>query len=159
PSSWMYGGSLYDYGYLPYTNPYVSYSSTTIVPGAYDYSQPLLSASALPSQSVADDAETLFSTARASFKEGNFALALQQADAAVAKNPNDASLHEFRALSLFALGRYDEAASALYAVLSVGPGWDWPTLIGLYPNVNVYTSQLRALESFTQSTPQSSSAR
>jgi hypothetical protein len=33
-------------------------------------------------------------------------------------------------------------------VLSVGPGWDWTTLIGLYPSIDVYTTQLRALEDF-----------
>ncbi len=42
--------------------------------------------------------------------------------------PNDAALHEFRALVLFALQRYDDAAAALYAVLTAGPGWDWATL-------------------------------
>ena len=62
--------------------------------------------------------------------------------------PNDPTLHEFRALALFALGRYDEAAAALYAVLSVGPGWDWSTLISLYGNPETYTQQLRALESY-----------
>ena len=41
--------------------------------------------------------------------------------------PNDASLHEFRALVLFALGQYEQAAATLYAVLSNGPGWDWTT--------------------------------
>ena len=43
------------------------------------------------------------------------------------------------ALCLFALGRYDESAATLYAVLSVGPGWDWTTLIGLYPDVSTST--------------------
>ena len=94
----------------------------------------------------------LFDAGRASFQQGNYTDALQQADAALAKLPNDTTLHEFRALCLFALGRYDEAAAALYAVLSVGPGWDWTTLIGLYPDVDVYTAQLRALEDYCRAT-------
>jgi tetratricopeptide (TPR) repeat protein len=162
PSSWLYGGSLYGYGYSPYANPYDSYSpyaSSGVVGAPFDYSQPINTVSAPPAQSVVDEAAALFGSARNSFKEGNFALALQQADAALARNPNDSSLHEFRALCLFALGRYDEAATALYAVLSVGPGWDWPTLIGLYPNINVYTAQFRALEDSCQANPQSSSSR
>ena len=53
---------------------------------------------------------------------------LQKTDEALAKLPNDTTLHEFRGLCLFALGRYDEAAATVYAVLSVGPGWDWTTL-------------------------------
>jgi len=161
PSSWLYGGSLYGYGYVPYSNPYyVSYAfSPGLVVQPYDYSLPIITGSAPPAQSVADEALALFGSARASFKAGDFALALQQADDALTKTPNDSSLHEFRALCLFALGRYDEAATVLYAVLSVGPGWDWPSLIGLYPNIDVYTAQQRALEAYCQANPQSSSAR
>jgi hypothetical protein len=33
-------------------------------------------------------------------------------------------------------------------VLSVGPGWDWTTMIGLYPNLEVYTAQQRTLEQY-----------
>ena len=75
------------------------------------------------------------------------------------QNPNDASIHEFRALCLFAMGRYDDAAVPLYAVLAIGPGWDWATLIGLYPNVEVYTTQLRRLEAYVASNPQSATSR
>jgi len=163
PSNWLYGGSLYGYGYSPYSNPYydsgVSYASPAVGGVVHDYSQPINMVSAPPAESVADDAATLFNSGRSSFKAGDFAQALQQADAALVKNPNDASLHEFRALCFFALGRYDDAATALYAVLSVGPGWDWPTLIDLYPNVNVYTSQLRALEEFVRTHPDSAPSR
>jgi tetratricopeptide (TPR) repeat protein len=60
--------------------------------------------------------------------------------------PNDPVLHEFRALCLFALGRFDEAAAVLYAMLTAGPGWDWATMVGLYSDVDTYTRQLRALE-------------
>jgi tetratricopeptide (TPR) repeat protein len=62
-------------------------------------------------------------------------------------------LHEFRALTLFAMKRYKEAAATLYAVLSVGPGWDWTTMIGLYPNEDVYAAQLRALETYVRQNP------
>ena len=110
-------------------------------------------------ESVADPAMALFDAGRASFKQGNYADALQQTDAALATLPNDTTLHEFRALCLFALGRYDEAAATLYAVLSVGPGWDWTTLIGLYPDVDVYTAQLRALEDYCNANPNSAPAR
>ena len=73
--------------------------------------------------------------------------------------PNDATLHEFRALVLFAAGKYDLAAGPLYAVLSVGPGWDWTTMAGLYPNIDVYTAQLRKLEAFVTANPNSTSGR
>jgi tetratricopeptide (TPR) repeat protein len=116
-------------------------------------------AATLPPQSTVDQSLALFSQARDAFKAGDLALALQQADAALVQNPNDTSLHEFRALCLFAQGRYEDAAVPLYAVLAVGPGWDWSSLIGLYPNVDIYTDQLRALEAFTKANPQSSASR
>jgi cytochrome c-type biogenesis protein CcmH/NrfG len=60
--------------------------------------------------------------------------------------PSDATLHEFRALTLFAQGRFKDAAATLYAVPAAGPGWDWKTKRGLYPDEDAYTRQLRALE-------------
>ncbi len=68
-------------------------------------------------------------------------------------------MHEFRALCLFALKRYDEAAAVDYAVLTAGPGWNWSTLVGLYPDVDTYTNQLRALEAFVRANPSSASGQ
>jgi tetratricopeptide (TPR) repeat protein len=67
-------------------------------------------------------------------------------DLALQPHRNEPVLHEFRALCLFALGRYDEAAAALYVVLTAGPGWDWATMVGLYSDVDTYTRQIRELE-------------
>ena len=91
--------------------------------------------------------------------QGDYTTALAQVDQAIAQVPNDTVLHELRGLVLFALGRYKEAAAADYAVLSAGPGWDWTTLSGLYPNVEVYTGQLRALEQYAKSHPAASEAK
>ncbi len=73
--------------------------------------------------------------------------------------PNDAMIHEFRALVEFALSNYKEAATGLYSVLSVGPGWDWTTLISLYPNVDVYTKQLRTAEAYLKQHPDADDVR
>jgi tetratricopeptide (TPR) repeat protein len=100
-----------------------------------------------------------FDAARAAFKSGNYAEALRQTDLALQSLPNDAAINEFRALCLFALQQYDQAAATLYAVLSAGPGWDWTTLSGLYPSVDVYTQQVRALEEYRTTQPQSAPAR
>jgi len=162
-ASWGYGSSLYGMGYMPYSNPYYDdyYGAGAGVAMAspYNYSQPIDTVSAAADESVANPAEALFDAGRASFKQGNYTDALQQADAALAKLPNDTTLHEFRAICLFALKRYDEAAAALYAVLSVGPGWDWTTLIGLYPDIDTYTVQQRAIENYCGSHSDSASAR
>jgi tetratricopeptide (TPR) repeat protein len=108
---------------------------------------------------VTDQALKVFDDGRAAFKAGDYLKAQTLTDQAISKLPNDATLHEFRALVLFALGRYDDAAATLYSVLSVGPGWNWTTLVGLYPSVDVYTAQLRQLESYRNSHPDQSSAR
>src|SRR5208282_4109927 len=162
-ASWGYGSSLYGMGYMPYYNPYYDdyYGAGAGVAMAspYNYSQPIDTVSAAADESVTNPAEALFDAGRASFKQGNYTDALQQADAALAKLPNDTTLHELRALCLFALKRYDEAAAALYAVLSVGPGWDWTTLISLYPDIDTYTAQLRAIENYCGSHSDSASAR
>ena len=85
--------------------------------------------------------------------------ALVQCNQAIALQPNDALLHEFRGLALFALHRYDEAAGAVYAVLLTGPGWDWTTLSSFYPEVNVYSEQLRGLEEYTSANPNRAAAQ
>jgi tetratricopeptide (TPR) repeat protein len=158
-ASWGFGSSLYGMGYMPYVNPYYDYAATAAVATPYDYSQPIDTTAAPAEGSVTDPAMALFDAARAGFQQGDFAAALKQTDEALSKLPNDTTLHEFRALCLFAMGRYDEAAGTLYAVLAVGPGWDWTTLISLYPNVEVYTTQLRALEEYCKSHTDSATGR
>jgi tetratricopeptide (TPR) repeat protein len=128
-------------------------------PTVYDYSQPINTQSTPPQPSVTDQAGTEFDAAREAFKTGDYAKALDQVDQAIRQMPNDAALHEFRGVTLFALSRYTDAAAPLYAVLAAGPGWDWNTFIGLYPSVSVYTEQLRALESYCRATANSAAGR
>jgi tetratricopeptide (TPR) repeat protein len=168
---WLYGSSLYNWGYLNYYNPYYygGYGlagfgypvSTTVVvqPTVYDYSQPINTQATPPAPSVADQVGNGFDAARDAFKAGDYTRALELADQAIKQMPNDAALHEFRGVVLFALHRYEDAAAPLYAVLSVGPGWDWGTFVGLYPDVGVYTEQLRALENYCNANPNSAAPR
>ncbi len=142
----------------------------------YDYSQPIVIYSepassgrarepsrrpkqpALP-PGVSQEALDQFEQARAAFGQGDYKQALELANQALKSMPSDATLHEFRALCLFALGQYREAAATLNAVLAVGPGWDWTTLASLYPDVEVYTAQLRKLEEYVKANPAASDAR
>jgi tetratricopeptide (TPR) repeat protein len=116
----------------------------------YDYSQPLDTDTATTEAAVSSQptqaAMSVFDQARDAFRAENYAQALQLVDQAIRQVPNDPTEHQFRALTLFALKRYSESATALYSVLSVGPGWDWTTLISLYNNPDTFTAQLRALE-------------
>lgn len=166
-SGWGWGSTIWGWGYMPYFNPYamaapVVVNQPVVVNASapvYDYAQPIDTESAPASDEVADPAVTAFDEARAMFKQGNYPQALSLVDGAIKTLPSDATLHEFRALVLFAQKNYDAAAATLYAVLSVGPGWDWTTLIGLYPSVDVYTTQLRALENYRDEHPDSAAAR
>ncbi len=169
---WYCSNVLYGSGYWSYYNPYyvqpVIVGSTTI-----DYSHPIIVSQAptyvgpatqAVGPEVTDSPEAAaslpdFDQARVAFKSGNYAAALAGVHRALEKLPNDAVLHEFRALVLFAQGNYKEAAATIHSVLAVGPGWDWDTLRGLYGNVNTYTQQLRALEAYRRANPDSADAR
>ncbi len=180
--AWGIGSAVYNWGYRPYVNPYfitqpvviqqpvpttvviqqpvpVQQPAAVVEAAPIDYSQPLNTSAAPPEPTTADAAMQTFDAARAAFKAGNYAEALQQTDQVLKTLPSDAAINEFRALCLFALKQYDQAAATLYAVLSAGPGWDWTTLSGLYPSVDVYTEQVHALEDYRTAQPQSASAR
>jgi tetratricopeptide (TPR) repeat protein len=149
-----------------YANPY--YVATPVVnnvavvqapPAVYDYSQPIDVAAAPPEPTVAERSQATLDAAIAAFGAGDYAQATAMAEQALALTPDDPAIHEFRALALFAQGRYQEAASALYAVLTAGPGWNWSTMIGLYPDADAYTAQLRALEAAVSANPNSAPER
>ena len=151
------------FGYNNYYNPYVTPSTVVVDNSVYDYSQPIIMAPgedtlssnpvAPPEEEVPEASLTALDQARTDFYSGDYEAALNATDEALKASPNDAVIHEFRALTLFALGNYQESAATLYAVLSVGPGWDWTTMIGLYPQVDIYTEQLRKLETFVTDNP------
>jgi hypothetical protein len=162
----MFGPMLNNWGYSSYGNPYYGggygggYGAGGVVgqPVAYNYSQPIDPQLNPPDETVAAQADTSFTAAREAFKAGDYAKALALVEQALKTTPNDPTLHEFRALALFAVQRYDEAAAALYAVLTVGPGWDWTTMISLYGDPEAYTTQLRALEAYCNKNPKSAAA-
>jgi predicted Zn-dependent protease len=102
---------------------------------------------------IPPEATEHFDAARSAFKSEDYRNALAEVEAAIKVLPKDATLHEFRALVLFAQGKYKEAAMGTYAVLSVGPGWNWETMSGFYAKPDTYTKQLRALESYMRENP------
>jgi tetratricopeptide (TPR) repeat protein len=99
---------------------------------------------------AAREATQLFDQARDLFKTAKYVDAQAKIEEAIKKLPSDATLHEFRALSLFAQGKYKDSAAGVYAVLASGPGWDWDTMNYIYGDQEVYTQQLRALEKFAK---------
>ena len=142
-----------------FNNPFYDQSSVTVI----NYSQPLPAppedAESEPeAMDTADAAIAIFDQAREAFKNGDFKEALALVDKSIEQLPTDATLHEFRALCLFAIKEYKQAAATLYAVLAAGPGWDWDTMRSLYPGVATYTEQLRALEAYQRANPKSPEA-
>jgi hypothetical protein len=170
-AAWGVGSPMYGWGYSGYSNPYygggfgggsvgqtVAPQQSVAAPGA-DYSQPINTTAAAPDQAFVGQAASAYDQAGAAFKSGDYTQAVQLDQQALAQTPNDTNMHEFLALAYFAQGKYPQAAAPLYAVLSVRPGWDWTTLSGMYPDVDTYTAQLRALEAYIRSNPDSAQAR
>lgn len=151
---WGVNTMSYMFGTVSYSNPYYVESSSG---RGIDYSQPqIVVQEPAPDDSTAESAEiseaglAAFEKARSEFRAGNYDEARRQIDEVIKLMPRDAVVHEFRALTLFALKRYREAATVLHSVLAVGPGWDWTTMSQLYSSTEVYTEQLRALEAWVK---------
>jgi hypothetical protein len=179
-TSWGLNALSYGWGYAPYYNPY--YAEPVVgSPVVYDYSQPIVEMSppvvvvsdstapaaapaTAPATAPAAPAPTpqqqtglqVFDQAREAFKAKRYDEALSLTDKALKDLPKDAILHEFRAIALFALGRYRESAAPLHAVLAVSPGMDWTTLGSLFADTDEYTRHLRALEDYTKANPNAS---
>ena len=171
---WGVNRLAYGFGYWGYSNPYYGGGSYDTSSYGYSYSEPLVDygyaeaaaptdPGAAPVESVAavgppqptNEGMAAFEEARTAFYGSDYEKALAHLDTTLKTMPQDTVVHEFRGLVLFALKKYPESAAAIYAVLSAGPGWDWTTMSGLYPNVDVYAQQLRELEGFTKSNPSS----
>jgi tetratricopeptide (TPR) repeat protein len=161
----------YWFGTESYANPYyvepaasegavVYYAPETMpaTPVAAATPQPTQQPAALP-PGVTEEGLKRFDAARSHFFGGQYKEALAETNKAIQSMPTDAVMHEFRGLCLFALGNYREAAATLSPVLAVGPGWDWTTMSSLYPSPEVYTNQLRSLESTVKKTPGDAATR
>lgn len=160
-ASWTLGRLAYDTGYYSYSNPYAAPPVTTHTT-LIQYSEPI---AVVASRDVPRDEELVktgaeksaaaMERARNAFRTGDYVGASKAVDEAISHAPGDPVLHEFRALVLFALGRYNDAAGVLNSVLASGPGWNWETLIGFYGAAERYTGQLRKLEEYATAHPDS----
>ena len=159
---WSLGNLIYDMGYHSYQNPYPA----PVVQNTYvTYAQPIsVAAAANPpgDEAVAAAAEEksddALARSRTAFAAGDYLAASAAADEAIAANPGDVTLHEFRSLVLFALGKYGDAAGVLNPVLASGPGWSWETMSGFYGDTGAYNTQLAKLEAYTKASPEAAYA-
>lgn len=160
---WSLGNLVYDMGYQTYKNPYPAppVQNTYIT-----YTQPVsVAAAANPpgdeqatelAESKSNDA---LEKSRASFRQGDYIAAYKFVDEALAHTPSDVTLHEYRALIFFALGKYSDAAGVLNPVLASGPGWGWDTMVGFYTSSGAYSEQLRKLEAYVKGSPDKADTR
>lgn len=158
---WAFGVGSY---WNPYYDTPVYYNDQPIV----TYQEPIFcdpgAAATLPEETEeapteADELTKVFDSARAAFKLERYDDALKWTNEALSKAPHDAAINEFRSLVLFAQGKYRESAATIHAVLAAGPGWNWTTMISLYPQQETYTEQLRRLEEQAKGNPQAADLR
>ena len=135
--AWGAGSPMYGWGYSGYSNPYYGggfgsgggSQPIAAQQPAMPSSRPRRRARTTPSRSARPPRRPIrpsparrasaYDQARAAFKAGDYAQAVQLDQQALAQTPNDATMHEFLALAYFAQGKYQQAAAPLYAVLSV----------------------------------------
>ena len=171
--AWGVGSPMYGWGYSGYSNPYSGGDSGRVAFRQTVVAQQPSGANQQGIQLLPADQHDRRAARAGRRRPGECGVRpgprrvqggrLRQGPAArpagLSQTPNDRTLHEFLALVYFAQGKYDQAAEPLYAVLSVAPGWDWTTLSGMYPDVDTYTGQLRALEASVRANPDSAHAR
>ena len=162
---WGLGKLIFDSGYQTYTNPYPAQPVPSASGSQVTYNQPItvVAAQTAPAETeaekVTEQSESYIAESQAAFKQRDYLKALDFANKAVGEAPGDGALHEYRALVLFALGKYSEAAGVLNPVLAGGPGWDWTTMIGLYDSQETYMNQFKGLQAYSGSKPEAADAR
>lgn len=171
---WGIGNLIFDCGYHSYYNPYPSQTVVVYTDGGsksnVNYSEPVsVSAeqaveqregmSEDESNSIAEKASKAFDEARVAFKQKDYLTASKKVDEAIGFDPGDTVQHEFKALCLFALKKYTDAASVLNSVLAGSPGWGWDTMIDQYDASAIYEAQLRDLEDYANKSPKAADAQ
>ena len=114
---------------------------------------------AQPEDPKVKEAGMRFDVARDQFKGGSYADAVASLDKGIKVLPNDTALHEFRALALFAQGKFSEATPVIYSVLAVGPGWSWDTVKSFYADWHTYEQQLNRLKAYVDANPKDAGSR
>jgi hypothetical protein len=158
-SPYLYGfGYGYPYSYYGYGYPSDYYGDRSYYAPNYIEDDSLRN-SDQAARAPEESGRTFLDRARDAFRSGDYRNAARWAGHAAVEAPRDADLHQFIALTLFALEDYRGGASSAHAALSLGQPWNWPALRAYYGNAADYTSQLRALEKYTRDNPSAAYAR
>ncbi|MEM6915150.1 MAG: hypothetical protein AAF491_01190 [Verrucomicrobiota bacterium] len=162
---WGLGNLFFNCGYYHYHNPYPVQTVYVQSTPSVTYQEPItvVAEAAAPqdessANAQAEQVDSFIGESQTAFKANNYLQALELCDKAISVSPGDGGLHEYRALILFALAKYGEAAGVLNPVLVSSPGWDWSTMVQLYDKQETYAGQLRKLEEYTRANQESASA-
>ncbi len=147
---------------VSFVNPFYTRPATVV--RWLDYSQPIHVPAADQVETTDDlvkseQAIRRFDDAREVFRRGEFGRANDLIDEAISLLPSDPTLHQFRALVLFARQRYPEAAAALYSVLAVSTPWDADAVARMYEDPQRYAEQVADLAAHVRSDPTAIEAR
>ncbi len=153
-----YGFGGYYGGYYPYGAGYYGdygYDNGLYAPDytVADASGGMPDMTTVPQPAASREPSEYFTEAVAAFQSGDYANAVRLAGHAAIDQPRDANVHLLLSMGLFALGNYRGAAMEAHAVAALGPIPDWNTVYGFYGDVETYTKQLRALETFVHNNP------
>ncbi|MFO0948770.1 MAG: hypothetical protein U1D30_23080, partial [Planctomycetota bacterium] len=172
-----YGG--YGIGGYGYSWPYYTYSSSTAYPVYVDSSLPLTAADAVlvppvdapevaPTVDVTDQPDEIAAgdfaaSGEEAFKASNYPAATRAWRHALLDEPENGTLVLMLSQSLFADGKFDEAAGALQQALSMLPKDQWGVVVKnykqLYGQNGDYAAQIRALEKARSENPKSPALR
>ena len=162
PYDYGYNGS-YGYGGYPATT-YLYADNTYDNPPAID-EQPAAAdqAPADPTAEELERASQYISLGEQSFRAGSYQDALRQWRHAMVDNPNNGALVLLMSQALFALGEYDSAANSVQMAMQMLPESEWGGVVKnytqLYPNIQVYTDQIRAAEKARDAEPDDGAIR
>jgi len=176
-SGWPY----YDYGYYGGYNGWGGYGYSYPVTGTYVYADtydpaavvaqsPIVAEQVVP---LTDAAPTLAPEAAAAsdfiaqgedaFKAGQYEQAMRAWQHAMVDDPTNGAVILLMSQALFALGQWDAAANALQGAMQVLPEAEWNGVVAhyaeLYPDISVYTNQIRAAEKARDAAPDDPAVR
>ncbi len=144
---WGYGNwGGYGYGYGDY-NTYYGSSVPAQQVTAY-----------VPTAEQVQTAQDFYGDALAAFQAGQYEEAIRLCQHAMVDNPRNSDVILLMAQSMFAIGEYDQAADAVQMAVQLLPQDQWGTIAknysDYYPNIEDYTTQLRALENASRTAAQ-----
>tara|TARA_R110002073_G_scaffold154858_1_gene310038 strand:+ start:9016 stop:9882 length:867 start_codon:yes stop_codon:yes gene_type:complete len=168
-----YSGYGYSSGIVtPYYDYYGQSPSAIVSPGivnaapsasSYTVAKPAISAAPGPSVPVdSADSNSFRVRAEAAFRNSNYAEAARLSNHALVDSPQDGKLVLFFAQTLFAIGDYQGAASAIHRAASLLDPEQWGYIVENYSQYyrgNGYVDQMARLNEFIKSNPDAASAR